>query len=62
LLQKGAKNSLLEAGVELEEFGGDVQTVEISALKVRWGSTLVLIYYKSSPLAWGGGRKSTSTS
>jgi hypothetical protein len=33
-LQKGAKLSLLEAGLDLEEFGGDVQAVEISALKV----------------------------
>jgi len=34
-VQDQTKQQLLQHGIQLEEFGGDVQAVEVSALKVR---------------------------
>ena len=33
-MQKQVKQQLLQHGIQLEEFGGDIQAVEVSALKV----------------------------
>ena len=33
-IQKQVKQQLLQHGIQLEEFGGDIQAVEVSALKV----------------------------
>lgn len=33
-MQEKLKNDLLVHGVQLEEFGGDIQAVEVSGLKV----------------------------
>ena len=34
-MQEQAKQQLLQHGVQLEEFGGDIQAVEVSALNVQ---------------------------
>ena len=34
IMQKQVKQQLLQHGIQLEEFGGDIQAVEVSALKV----------------------------
>ena len=34
-VQDQTKQQLLQHGIQLEEFGGDVQAVEVSALKVH---------------------------
>lgn len=44
-MQKQVKQQLLQHGIQLEEFGGDIQAVEVSALKVldpHWFSPLFL--------------------